>query len=806
MQDSSSLYTLDKVTITDPTGRFERSYELLGRGAYKEVYKAFDQEEGVEVAWNQLRVNISEKNAVKLLSEIQILQSLKDEHIINFYHSWIEKDPDNNSYAVYFITELMTSGTLKSYIKKTKGPLKPKVYKNWCRQILKGLTYLHSRNPPIIHRDLKCDNIFINGNNGQAKIGDLGLAIFKDKENLSSVLGTPEFMAPELYDEKYDEKVDIYSFGLCVLEMVTKEYPYAECENAAQIFRKVTQGIKPPSLHNSEMDTETREFIELCINFDPTKRPTAEELLASEFLQLPAADQTIPSSATEDDHASPPEVVATASAYILQVSPPNIQFKIIYTPIKGLKNCQEIKFHFNLNSDTVADVVSEMIRENVLPESSRHLIEDKINMALNQVIIPQTRDVAVNGQVPPATSPKIGIEATPERNRVLLKSAVELGRTEIQKEELKEEPDNYDSPMFMAIESPAKPFSPVLIPEESTVVSSSTSPLSLSKSSFSSEKLTSPQMYSQELSMQKSEIGSPKNEIAINPFNQPLTSAQTTEAKAFSERSSPKSPSASESQQYQHHQHITTQKNRQRSKTHDSSFDPSISKHSLTTFKGLLKKSADFGKLLDPEISNLLERQKREIEKLLKDQEEERLCLLEKLKMNDTMNVDEIDKMSDDERRLAEMKRMVTQKTLSPSPTRKYQMRKAIFGHRFEYDGENEESSNSSDSSSERRKEESRDNFTELMNASSFLSPKAMRSVSAAVAASANVCQSAEMTGTSSSANASHPHYNTIHTSSPCKSSSSSKATSKSSFKVPDAIIERQLRELENFRASSCKG
>lgn len=55
------------------------------------------------------------------------------------------------------------------------------------------------------------------------------------------VVGTPEFMAPELYEETYNEKVDVYSFGMCVLELATLEYPYAECRNAAQIYKKVSQ-------------------------------------------------------------------------------------------------------------------------------------------------------------------------------------------------------------------------------------------------------------------------------------------------------------------------------------------------------------------------------------------------------------------------------------------------------------------------------------------------------------------------------------------------------------------------------------
>jgi len=52
-------------------------------------------------------------------------------------------------------------------------------------------------------------------------------------------LGTPEFMAPEMYEEHYDESVDVYAFGMCMLEMATSEYPYSECIGPAQIYKKV---------------------------------------------------------------------------------------------------------------------------------------------------------------------------------------------------------------------------------------------------------------------------------------------------------------------------------------------------------------------------------------------------------------------------------------------------------------------------------------------------------------------------------------------------------------------------------------
>lgn len=63
--------------------------------------------------------------------------------------------------------------------------------------------------------------------------------------------GTPEFMAPEMYDEHYDEKVDVYAFGMCMLEMITAEYPYTECKGPAQIYKKVVN-VSVIQLESSE--------------------------------------------------------------------------------------------------------------------------------------------------------------------------------------------------------------------------------------------------------------------------------------------------------------------------------------------------------------------------------------------------------------------------------------------------------------------------------------------------------------------------------------------------------------------------
>ncbi|GAA6083049.1 serine/threonine-protein kinase WNK1 isoform X1, partial [Tachysurus ichikawai] len=175
------------------------------------------------------------------------------------------------------------------YLKRFKV-MKIKVLRSWCRQILKGLHFLHTRTPPIIHRDLKCDNIFITGPTGSVKIGDLGLATLKRSSFAKSVIGTPEFMAPEMYEEKYDESVDVYAFGMCMLEMATSEYPYSECQNPAQIYRRVTSGASQApkrstpapeySLTSDEHYTNKRH-LSMFLNNGPTNKRTRRHLLVA---------------------------------------------------------------------------------------------------------------------------------------------------------------------------------------------------------------------------------------------------------------------------------------------------------------------------------------------------------------------------------------------------------------------------------------------------------------------------------------------------------------------------------------------
>ncbi|KAB1224611.1 putative serine/threonine-protein kinase WNK11 [Morella rubra] len=227
LSPDSSNKDAEPFVEVDPTGRYGRYGDLLGAGSAKKVFRAFDQEEGREMAWNQvlLRRFSDDKEMIdRLYTEVLLLRTLNNENIIAAFSSWT----DLESMTLNFLTEVCTSGNLREYRRKHRH-ISIKALKKWLRQILWGLEYLHSHEPCIIHRDLNCSNVFISGNVGEVKIGDLGLAAMVGKDRIAhSILGTPEFMAPEVYDENYTEMVDIYAFGMCVLELVTLEMPYSE--------------------------------------------------------------------------------------------------------------------------------------------------------------------------------------------------------------------------------------------------------------------------------------------------------------------------------------------------------------------------------------------------------------------------------------------------------------------------------------------------------------------------------------------------------------------------------------------------
>eukprot|EP00535_Pseudo-nitzschia_heimii_P010574 CAMPEP_0197174394 /NCGR_PEP_ID=MMETSP1423-20130617/934_1 /TAXON_ID=476441 /ORGANISM="Pseudo-nitzschia heimii, Strain UNC1101" /LENGTH=1332 /DNA_ID=CAMNT_0042623319 /DNA_START=300 /DNA_END=4298 /DNA_ORIENTATION=- len=408
----------NQIVERSPGERYVRFSEKLGSGASKDVYRAYDTQEGIEVAWNVVHLaGVPKNERNRIVNEVRLLERLHHQNIISFHGSWINREQQQ----VNFVTEILSSGTLKSFIKKVQV-IRWKIAKRWAVQILKGLEYLHSQEPPVIHRDLKCENIFINGTSGDLRIGDLGLSTVHRNGKALSVLGTPEFMAPDMYEEgSYDEKVDIYAFGMCLLEIFTKEIPYKECNNPAQIYKKVTRGAPPDSLSRLK-STHGRKFIELCLGYRKEDgkyvRPSAKELLDHPFLvkrsvddeevevDPPLTEQIIIESGTRSTGRSSIESRATNANTSTSASTSHSHS--IMTPNKDISST----IRHNLRSDSLEEDESDRFEE--MPDSEVN------NMKKVKVMMGRDEELKEDDVV-------TGIGHNEKRNTMDVNTSVEVG-------------------------------------------------------------------------------------------------------------------------------------------------------------------------------------------------------------------------------------------------------------------------------------------------------------------------------------------------------------------------------------------
>ncbi|XP_033127218.1 nuclear receptor-binding protein-like isoform X2 [Anneissia japonica] len=316
-----------KVLEESPCGRWQKLRVVVTQRDVPGIdvaYLAMDTEEGREVVWNE--VQFSERKNFKL-QEDQIKQvfdnltQLEHSNIVKFYKYWIDLKTEKP--RVIFITEYITSGSLKQFLKKSKKNRKviqSKSWKRWCTQILSALSYLHSCEPPITHANLTCDAIFIQ-HNGLIKFGSVApYTIQKHVKTYREEQKNIYYIAPEYGDpSQVTTAVDIYSFGICALEMAVLEIQGNGDSN------RISKEAITAALNSIE-DPLQKDFIEKCLEEDPKKRITARELLLHKVLfevhslKLLAAHsvvqyEQIPENLMEELNAnqSPDAVLATIS-------------------------------------------------------------------------------------------------------------------------------------------------------------------------------------------------------------------------------------------------------------------------------------------------------------------------------------------------------------------------------------------------------------------------------------------------------------------------------------------------------------
>ncbi|KAJ8389803.1 hypothetical protein AAFF_G00115090 [Aldrovandia affinis] len=257
--------------------------KLLGQGAFGRVYLCYDADTGRELALKQVQFDPDSPETSKEVSalecEIQLLKNLFHERIVQYYGCL--RDTHERTLSIFM--EYMPGGSIKDQL-KSYGALTENVTRKYTRQILEGVSYLHSN--MIVHRDIKGANI-LRDSAGNVKLGDFGASrrlqtICLSGTGIKSVTGTPYWMSPEVISgEGYGRKADIWSVGCTVVEMLTQRPPWAEFEAMAAIFKIATQPTNPVlPAHVSE---HCRDFLRR-IFVETKQRPAAEDLLRHIFV------------------------------------------------------------------------------------------------------------------------------------------------------------------------------------------------------------------------------------------------------------------------------------------------------------------------------------------------------------------------------------------------------------------------------------------------------------------------------------------------------------------------------------------
>jgi len=255
--------------------------DVLGHGSLGSVFKALDQKTGEIFAVKEVRIDQKDDHdktfGKALENEIAICQDLRHPHIVLYLgHDYIDG-------SLYIYLEFMAGGSMAQVLSMF-GALDESLIADYTRQLLEGLAYLHTRDPPVLHRDIKGANILV-GLDCKVKLSDFGCSKRTSDTLSKSMRGSIPWMAPEVIQQSgYGRMADIWSFGCVVVEMGTGKHPWGHFDNQIAAMRRIAMTQDLPPL--PEGITETcREFICNCLQRDKTMRPSAAELLQHPFVK-----------------------------------------------------------------------------------------------------------------------------------------------------------------------------------------------------------------------------------------------------------------------------------------------------------------------------------------------------------------------------------------------------------------------------------------------------------------------------------------------------------------------------------------
>eukprot|EP00439_Symbiodinium_sp_Y106_P026643 s4310_g3.t1 len=253
--------------------------ESIGRGSLGTVYQAMDQQTGELLAVKEVVINASDSADMKfkdqLENEIQI--ELKHPRIV----AYLGHDYMGDSLFIYL--EFMAGGSLAQALRQF-GCFEESLLLAYTREMLEGLEYLHTRETPVVHRDIKGANVLVDLD-CHAKLSDFGCSK-RDNDTMSHTMrGSIPWMAPEVIKNTgYGRKADIWSFGCVVIEMATAKSPWGSFDNPMAAMCKIAMSDATPPIPEG-VSPACQDFIRLCTRRDPADRPDATRLLAHDILK-----------------------------------------------------------------------------------------------------------------------------------------------------------------------------------------------------------------------------------------------------------------------------------------------------------------------------------------------------------------------------------------------------------------------------------------------------------------------------------------------------------------------------------------
>ena len=262
---------------------------LIGNGGFGKVFKAIHNTSKEVYAIkiidytkgnNNDKSNIS-FNYKSIQQETSLMRLVnKSDYILKYYGSYFSRETN----TIWLILEYCAAGSAVDLMLSMGRTLSEVEVSTIMEMVLKGLIYIHKLN--LIHRDIKGANIMLS-EDGYAKLGDFGIGIqMTDDEYRTSKKGSPHWMSPQvILNKNYDTKTDIWSLGITCLELVEGEPPFADL-NPDEVMEKIANN--PPKAEDiidpKEHTDEFIDFVNLCLEINPKKRPTADVLIKHPFI------------------------------------------------------------------------------------------------------------------------------------------------------------------------------------------------------------------------------------------------------------------------------------------------------------------------------------------------------------------------------------------------------------------------------------------------------------------------------------------------------------------------------------------